>query len=62
MIEHVRSLDSTRPVTFVCNQDYNTDVAVSIVITHVHGNLVINSYADTVCRDVEDPETDIISL
>lgn len=31
VIEHVRSLDSTRPVTFVCNQDYNTDVAVQYV-------------------------------
>ncbi|XP_045171153.2 beta-glucuronidase-like isoform X2 [Mercenaria mercenaria] len=31
VIEHVRSLDTTRPVTFVCNQDYNTDVAVQYV-------------------------------
>ncbi|XP_060576094.1 beta-glucuronidase-like isoform X2 [Ruditapes philippinarum] len=31
VIDHVRSLDSSRPVTFVCNQDYNTDVAVQYV-------------------------------
>lgn len=31
VINHVRSLDSTRPVTFVCNQDYNTDLAVQYV-------------------------------
>ncbi|XP_053376581.1 beta-glucuronidase-like [Mercenaria mercenaria] len=31
VVEHVRSLDSTRPVTFITNQTYNTDVAVQYV-------------------------------
>ncbi|XP_052798227.1 beta-glucuronidase-like isoform X2 [Mya arenaria] len=31
VIAHVRSLDSTRPVTFVCNQEFYNDVAVQFV-------------------------------
>ena len=29
VIDHTRSLDPTRPVTFACNQAYNTDRVVS---------------------------------
>ena len=35
VIAYTKSLDSTRPVTFVSNAEYNTDVAVSNVVVHV---------------------------
>jgi beta-glucuronidase len=56
VISHVRALDSTRPVTFVSCQDYNTDVAVQfndvIFINKYFGWYVQTGELDTIKHDL----------
>lgn len=36
VFDHAKMMDPTRPLTFACNRDYNTDLAVCTIPNYKH--------------------------
>ncbi|KAL3858069.1 hypothetical protein ACJMK2_012684 [Sinanodonta woodiana] len=57
ILNHVRSLDQSRPVTFVCNQDFNNDVAIPyvdiILVNRYYGWYSDTGHTELIQRQLE---------